>query len=74
MLHNLRSSPLDVQRLVGHFENLVGKTHERWETDVIDQWFNDGTMENHSRHCTYAESLSIIEGDESRIIEGSKSV
>jgi hypothetical protein len=54
LLHQLRSSPLQVNMLVGIFEARFGRIKdERWQIDVITFWYVDGARKGASRYRVY---------------------
>lgn len=55
LLHNLRTSPLDVGLLARTFEADFGRIEgQKWESDVRDHWYKDGTIKDASGYRVYS--------------------
>jgi hypothetical protein len=57
LLQKLRSSPLDVNLLARTFESLFGHIGERWQIEVLEFWYKDGSNE---KATEYRRSLSEV--------------
>jgi hypothetical protein len=58
LLHQLRSSPLDVNLLARTFEGNYGHIKgEKWQFDVLAFWFKDGARKRASEYHVYSSGI-----------------
>jgi hypothetical protein len=58
LLHQLRSSPLDVNFLARTFEDFGDIGGEKWQFDVLAFWYKDGARNGESHYRVYSSGIS----------------
>jgi len=56
LLHQLRTSPLDVNLLASVYTEEGGETSDEWEVHVLDLWYKDGAIKGASGYRVYSVS------------------
>ncbi|KAH6669137.1 hypothetical protein F5X68DRAFT_216220 [Plectosphaerella plurivora] len=72
LLHQLRTSPLEAHRIASIFPQVTGlaiKNYDRWQADVLNYWWRDGTFaipRKSRKHAVLGSNESVAIGHHER--------